>query len=143
MTKTYYKNSLKFDVLTVIEQAPDDVVLRKDIVDLGSPRQISRCLKDLIDMGKLVKIGYGVYVKTEFSKYLNAPVMKISFGEACKKALEKLGVDWQPGSAEEAYNKGLSTQVPMATVVRLKSRFRKKLSYKNKTLIVENGIYAR
>ena len=143
MTKIYYRNSLKFNVLSIIEQTRDDVILRKDIADLGSPRQISRCLKDLIEMGKLVKIGYGVYVKTEFSKYLNTSVMKIGFDEACKKTLEKLGVTWQPGSAEEAYNKGLSTQVPMATVVRLKIRFRKKLSYKNRTLIAEKGIYAR
>lgn len=65
------------------------------------------------------------------------------FGQACTEALTKLGVDWEPGSAEQAYNAGLSTQVPVRTIVRLKSRFRGYLNYGNRKLTVENGINAR
>lgn len=120
-----------------------NIVLRADIEDMGSPRQISRCFKDLVEMGKLIKIRYGIYTKASLSEYINKPVIKSGFGQVCKEALTKLGVEWQPGSAEQAYNAGLSTQVPVRTVVRLKSRFRGQLSYGNRKLIIEKGINAK
>lgn len=64
MIKKYYKNSLKFNILDKIKQMSDNIVLRADIQDMGSPRQISRCLKDLVEMGELTKIGYGIYAKS-------------------------------------------------------------------------------
>jgi hypothetical protein len=143
MTKNYYKKSLKFTVLERIQQISGNVVLRKDLYDMGSPRQISRCLEDLMEMGELVKIGYGIYAKAYKSEYTNKPVIKGGFGQVCKEALTKLGVEWMPGSAEQAYNAGLSTQVPVRTIVQLKSRFRGHLNYGNRKLIVEKGTNAR
>lgn len=143
MTKSYYKNSMKFKVLERIQQLSGNVVLREDIEDMGSPRQISRCFKDLVEMGQLIKIGYGIYAKAYLSEYIKKPVIKGGFGQACKEALTKLGVAWQPGSAEQAYNAGLSTQIPVRTTVQLKSRFRGHLNYGNRKLIVEKGINAR
>jgi len=143
MNKKYYQNSLKFKVLGRIQQLPGSVVLRDDIEDMGSPRQISRCFKDLVEMGELVKIGYGIYAKAYISEHLKKPVIKGGFDQACKEALTKLGVEWEPGSAEKAYNAGLSTQVPVRIIVCLKSRFRGHLNYGNRKLIVEKGINAR
>ena len=144
MTKNYYKNSLKFKVLGRIKQKiVSNIVVREDIEDMGSPRQISRCFKDLVEIGKLVKIGYGIYAKASVSKTLNKPVIQGGFGQACKEALTKKGVEWEPGSAEQAYNAGLSTQVPVRTIVQLKSRYRGHLSYGNRKLIVEKGINAK
>ncbi len=143
MTKQYYKNSLKFKVLERTQQMTGNVVLREDIEDMGSPRQVSRCFKDLVEMGELVKIGYGIYAKAQKSPYINKPIIKGGFGQVCKEALTKLGVVWVPGSAEQAYNAGLSTQVPVRTVVQLKSRFRGHLNYGSRKLIVEKGINAR
>lgn len=143
MTKKYYQNSLKFKALDRIKQMMGTIVLREDIENMGSPRQISRCFKDLVKMGKLVKIGYGIYAKSYISENLNKPVIQGGFGQACKEALTKLGVEWEPGSAEQAYNAGLSTQVPVRTVVQLKSRFRGHLTYGNRKLIVEKGINAK
>src|SRR5437016_2151522 len=121
MTKKYYQKSRKFIVLERIKQMKGTVVVREDIEDMGSPRQVSRCFKDLVEMGKLVKIGYGIYAKAYTSETLNKPVIQSGFGQACKEALTKLGVKWVPGSAEQAYNAGLSTQVPVRTIVQLKS----------------------
>lgn len=143
MTKQYYKKSLKFKVLERIKQISGNVILREDIQDMGSPRQISRCFKDLLEMGELIKIGYGIYAKSYISEFVNKPIIKGGFGEACKEALTKLGVIWEPGTAEQEYNAGLSTQVPVRTIVQLKSRFRGQLSYGNRTLIVEKGINAK
>lgn len=143
MAKSYYKNSLKFKVLDRIQQMSGNVVLREDIEDMGGPRQISRCFRDLVEMGDLIKIGYGIYAKSYLSKYINKPVITNGFGQVCKEALTKLGVKWQPGSAEQAYNAGLSTQIPVRTIVKLKSRFRGHLNYGNRKLIIEKGINAR
>ena len=143
MTKKYYQNSLKFKVLARIKETRSNVVLREDIEDMGSPRQISRCFKDLVEMGELVKIGYGIYAKAYVSKTLNKPVIQNGFGQACKEALTKKGIKWEPGSAEQAYNAGASTQVPVRTIIQLKSRYRGHLSYGNRKLIVEKGINAK
>jgi hypothetical protein len=143
MTKKYYQKSLKFKVLDRIQQIPGSIVLRDDIEDMGSPRQISRCFKDLVEMGELVKIGYGIYSKAYISETLNKPVIQGGFGQACKEALTKLGIKWEPGSAEQAFNAGLSTQIPVRTIIQLKSRYRGHLSYGNRKLIVEKGINAR
>lgn len=143
MTRNYYKNSLKFKVLDRIQQSPGNIVMREDIEDMGSLRQISRCFSVLVEMGELVKIGHGIYAKAYLSEFINRPVIKTGFGQACKEALTKLGVQWIPGSADQAYNSGLSTQVPVRTVVQLKSRFRGRLKYGNRQLIVEKGINAK
>lgn len=143
MTKRYYKKSIKFKVLDRIQELPGNIVLREDIKDMASPRQISRCLQALAEMGELVKLGYGIYAKSYLSEYINKPVIKGGFDQACKEALTKLGINWEPGSAEQAYNAGLSTQVPVRIIVRLKTRYRGQLNYGNRKLIVENGTNAR
>ncbi len=140
----FYKNSLKFKILDRIkQQIASSIVLREDIENMGSPRQISRCFKDFVKMGELVKIGYGIYAKAYMSETLNKPVIQSGFGQACKEALSKKDVKWEPGSAEQAYNAGLTTQVPVRTIVKLKSRYRGHLSYGNRKLIVEKGINAK
>ncbi len=143
MNKTYYAKSFKFDLLKCIQQLPGNVVLRADIGKLGSPRQISRSLKTLIDMGKLAKIGYGIYAKTYQSEYLNKPIIKEGFDSVCREALTKLGIQWEPGWAEKAYNAGASTQVPARPALRLKSRFRRRLSYGNRKLRFDGELNAR
>lgn len=143
MNRKYYKKSLKFNVLDRIKLSAGNIVLRKDIEDMASPRQISRCFKDLMEMGDLIKIGYGIYVKAYISRTLNKPVIQGGFGHACKEALTKKGVKWESGSAEQTYNAGRSTQIPVRTIVQLKSRYRGRLSYGNRKLIVEKGINAK
>jgi hypothetical protein len=143
MPRNYYKNSFKFKVLERLQLLEGNVVLRENIADMGSPRQVSRCFKDLVEMGVLVKIGSGVYTRSYISSRTNKPVINGGFGSACKEALTKLGVRWAPGSAEQAYNAGQSSQVPVRTIVQLKSRFRGNLYYGNRKLVVEKGINAR
>lgn len=144
MAKKFYQKSLKFKVLERIQQQiTGNIVLREDIEDMASPRQISRCFKELVEMGELVKIGYGIYAKGYISKNINKPVIQCGFGQACKEALTKKGVKWETGSAEQAYNSGQSTQIPVRTIIQLKSRYRGHLAYGNRKLIVEKGINAK
>lgn len=138
-----YKDSIEYKALQRIKKIRGNVVLRQDLTDLGSYRQVSRVFKKLIDDNKIVKIGAGVYAKAFFSKTLNKPLVQGTFGQVCKEALTRKGVQWEPGAAEQEYNAGLSTQVPARTVVRLKSRFRGTLSDGRRKLITEKQINAR
>lgn len=143
MNKTVYKNSLKFDVLQRISQIPGTIILRSDIQNMAGARQISRSLRSLVEMGELIKLGQGVYAKTSRTTYLDRPMIQNGFDSACKEALNKLGVEWEAGQAEKAYNAGLSTQVPVRTQLRLKSRFRRRLMYGNRILRFEGNTNAR
>lgn len=137
------KNSIEYKALQRIKKIHGNVVLRQDLTDLGSYRQVSRVFKKLIDANKIIKIGAGIYAKAYFSKTLNKPLVQGTFGHICKEALTRKGVQWESGTAEQAYNAGLSTQVPARTVVRLKSRFRGILSDGRRKLIIEKRINAR
>jgi fermentation-respiration switch protein FrsA (DUF1100 family) len=143
MSTTFYLNSFKFEVLARIKQLPGGIVLRKDIATLGSPRQISRALQSLVEMGELVKLGYGVYAKAYYSPRLKKPVITEGFDAACLEALTRLGIRYDYGSAAKAYNAGESTQVPVRTIIHLQSRFRGHLTNGNRTLLFEDNINAR
>lgn len=138
-----YKDSIEYKALQRIKKIRSNVVLRQDLIDLGSYRQVSRVFKKLMDDNKLVKIGSGVYAKAYLSEMLNTPIIEGGFGQACKEALTRKGIKWELGTAAKEYNAGLTTQVPVRTTVRLKSRYRGTLSYGGRKLVMEKKINAR
>lgn len=135
--KVTYKNSMKYKVLARIKQRRLQVVLRKDIADLGSPRQVSRALKALVQDKILVKLGYGVYGRLVQSQ-AGETYLAEGFFPTARKALSRLNVKWQPSKAEAAYNQGLTTQVPINPPIKLISRFNRKLSYQGRSLRFES-----
>lgn len=134
--KVAYNNSITFRVLQRIEASPGNVVLRADIADLASQRQISRAFNQLVKQGRLVKLGYGVYAKLARSKLVDASYLKGGFIPVAREALDKLNVKWEPSPEEQAYQAGQSTQVPVNPATKLKSRFRRRLRYRNMELKV-------
>lgn len=138
-----YKNSFRNKVLDYIQTLTSDVILRRDVADLGEPRQVSRALSALVQDGFLLKIGLGIYTKTTTSKYLDKPILKIDFSNACIEALERLGVQWELGQVFKDYNEGRSQQVPMQMVVRLKTRCRRQLQHGRQKLLYERKINAK
>jgi len=138
-----YQDSIEYKALRRLKRMRGNVVLRQDFEDLGSYRQISRVFKVLMDENKLVKIGAGVYAKAYLSEMLNIPIIQGGFGQACKEALTRKGIKWELGTAAKEYNAGLTTQVPVRTTVRLKSRYRGTLSYGGRKLVMEKKINAR
>jgi len=117
-------------------------VLRTDFSDLGSYRQMSRIFKKFTIEKKLVKIGSGIYAKTYISKYTDAPLIKNGTDSALREALKRLGIAYEPGSAEKDYNEGKTTQVPVRNIVKLKDRCRR-IHYGNSELIFEGNINAK
>lgn len=138
-----YRDSIEYKALSRIKRIRGHVVLRDDLDDLGSYRQVSRVFKALMSENKLIKIGAGIYAKTTTADKLDTPVLNVTFRQLCKEALTRKGIEWESGTAEREYNEGLSTQVPARTVIRLKSRFRGQLTYGKQKLIAEKGINAR
>lgn len=141
--KKRYKNSFIEKIRGVIKNLPDGVFLRKELENRGSPRQLTRALMALREDDEIIKLGYGVYAKTEKSSLDGRPVIKIGFTTACLEALDKLGVKWEPGRVVREYNEGKSTQVPARFIVRLKDRYRGELGYGKRVLKFEGDINAR
>ena len=117
----------------------DDAFLTREFTKLGVEDQVVRALRELVHDGRLVKLGYGVYGRAIKSRLSGQPMLysRDGFVGVARQALDKLGVDWEPTEAEQAYNEGRSTQVPVNPVVRVKSRFSRHLRYRNTELVLE------
>ena len=117
----------------------DDVFLTHEFRDLGGEDQVVRALRDLVREGNLVRLGYGVYGRAVTSRLSGEPILYSPDGfiGAARRALDKLGVEWEPTEAERAYNEGRSTQVPVNPAVRVKGRFARHLRYRDTELRLE------
>ena len=122
-----------------IAKRRDDAFLTREFLDLGGERQVLRALRELVEEGKLIRLGYGVYARAEISPLTHQPMLAgDGFGPVSRQVLDKLKVPWEPTTAERDYNEGRSTQVPMTPRVRLRgSRFSRKLRYKTMELTIE------
>ena len=121
-----------------IARKRDDVFLPREFSDLGGERQVLRALRDLVDDGRLVRLGYGVYGRAVVSRLSGEPLLysRDGFIGAARQALTKLGVKWEPTEAEVAYNEGRSTQIPVNPVVRVKGRFSRRLTDGKQELVL-------
>ena len=122
-----------------IARRQDDVFLTREFRDLGGEDQVLRALRRLVSEGRLVKLGYGVYGRAETSELTGEPILAARGGfiSAARKALDKLGVPWEPTTWERAYNEGRTTQVPVNPAVRVKGRFARRLKYQDTELQFE------
>lgn len=131
--------SLRERVNLRIKRSRASVFLTREFNDLGGEDQVLRALRQLVQEGRLLRLGYGVYGRAEPSPLSGQPMLAAvdGFIGASREALTKLGVRWEPSSWELAYNEGRSTQVPVNAVVRIKGRFARQLSYRGKPLVLE------
>ena len=67
-----------------------DVFMREDFRDLGSSAQIGRALRALIRKGKLLRFGYGIYVRAELSPLDGKPAPAKTVRELATEALARL-----------------------------------------------------
>ena len=134
------QKTLRERAVTRIARKKDNVFLTREFSDLGGEDQVIRALRALVRDGQLIKLGYGVYGRAFTSRLSGKPLLynPSGFVGAAREALNKLGVAWEPTEAERAYNEGRSTQVPVNPVLRVKSRFSRRLSDGNTELILEH-----
>jgi hypothetical protein len=133
------RNSLQAEIEDRIAQSDDEVFLTREFRALGGERQVLRALQKTVAAGKLVRLGYGVYGRAEPSRLTGQPMLaaRNGFVGASRAALNKLGIAWEPTAAEQAYNEGRSTQVPVNPAVRVKGRFARQLRYQDTELRLE------
>jgi len=98
-----------------VDQAKGEVLLRRDLKDLGSPSQLSRALEQLVAHGKLVPIGHGVYAKAMPAPLCRQPIPRQPLQVLAAETFNLLAYPWQQGEAQGLYNAGLITQVPWRT----------------------------
>jgi hypothetical protein len=122
-----------------IARRGDVVSLTCEFRDLGGEDQVVRALRGLVREGSLVRLGYGVYGRAVTSRLSGQPILYSpdGFVGAARRALDKLGVAWEPTEAERAYNEGRTIQVPVNPAVRVKGRFARHLRYQDTELRLE------
>lgn len=107
--------SVKQRLLRSVAARSGEVVLRRNLARFGSQAQISRALKQLVDEGKLVRIGSGVYAKAAPGPLSGLPMARKPLGALAAETFDQLGITWQQGAAQRRYNSGATTQVPWRT----------------------------
>ena len=136
--------NIKDRMVRSIARRKGEIVLRADFEAMGSASQISRALKQLIEAGKIVRLGYGVYAKARPSLLSGKPVPRVSLEELAQEALEKLGVPVQLGRAQADYAEGKTTQIPVRTTFNTgQRRISRKITVGISTVRYENHYSAR
>lgn len=131
------KNTLKAKISYRITRNKSSVFVRKDFADLGGYDQIGRVLKQLVNSDFIISLGYGVYARTKKSSISGNIIPEKPLQDLAKEALQKLGINIAPSKAEQSYNQGSSTQVPVGRVIGIKGRVNRKIGYKGKYVSFE------
>lgn len=122
-------NGLWVSITDRMESIQSPVLLRKDFSDLGSYHWVGRNLNNLIQKGKLVRIGYGLYAKAKRSALTGEIVPIVPLPTLGKEALKRLGFETFPTEAEVKYEEGSSTQVPTGRSIGVKDRISRKIGF--------------
>ena len=131
------KGTLESRITYRIKRNASAVFLRQDFKDIGGYDQVGRILRELVKKEQLISLGYGVYARTKVSSVSGKAIPEKSLQELAKEALTKLRVKVVPSQAEQAYNRGISTQVPTGRVVGVKARVSRKVGYNGKYIKFE------
>jgi hypothetical protein len=118
-----------------------DLVFRPiDFLPFGSEASIKRALKELTEVGVLVRLGVGIYAKAKPSVISGKPIPIQPLEVLGPQALTKLGVQLKESLQTVEYNSGRSTQVPTGIVVNIgKQRISRKIGFNGKFIKYEHA----
>jgi hypothetical protein len=117
-----------------------DLVFRPtDFLPFGSEASVKRALRELTNIGVLVRLGMGIYAKAKPSVISGKPIPVQPLEVLGPQALTKLGVRLKESAQTAEYNSGRSTQVPTGIVVNIgKQRINRKIGFNGKFLRYEH-----
>lgn len=118
-----------------IKKSKESVFMLPDFLDLSDRDQVMRALRKLIQKGLIVKVGQGVYVKSEKSLLSDGYIPCITLSDIGKAVAKKLKIKVIPNKFEVWYNEGKSTQLPTGNVISVLGRINRKIGF--------NGIYIK
>lgn len=130
-------NTLESKVRYRISRSKSSVFTPQDLLDLSGRPQIGRVLARLVADGALVKLGYGLYAKARRSSLTDSVIPVKGLPELAREAITKLGLEVLPSKSEEAYNSGLSTQVPTGRVIGVKGRISRKIGFGGNSIALQ------
>ena len=130
--------SLIAQLLKRIDRKRGDVFLRADFADLGGYDQVGRALRQLVQRGKLMKIGFGLYSRAVKSPFDDNPIPPQGLS-TLREALDRVGIETLPSRSVQDYNAGRTTQVPTGRVVGVFRRVRRQIGYNGITLSFERA----
>lgn len=123
-----------------IARKKGNVLLRRDFEDLGGYDQVGRALRRLVAKGALVKVGYGLYARATVSPLSGKVIPTKALPALATEALERLNVQMTFPGSTQAYNVGMTTQVPTGRVIAVKgSRISRKIGYDGKYVTYERS----
>jgi hypothetical protein len=134
------KATSKDRILASLRASNSKVFLREEFNRFGNYRQVCRVVKELLDEGRILRLGYGTYVKARPSTISGKPVPDDSLVNIGMEAMKKLGIKVNAGKDMQALISGESTQVPMLPIVNIgKARICRKLSLGTRSLVYEKN----
>jgi hypothetical protein len=120
--------TLEGRMLKRISRKRGDAFQRADFEDLGGYDQVGRVLRKMVQEGRLVRVGQGLYVRASPSITSGEPIPARGLA-ALREALGRVGIETFPTRLERDYNAGMTTQVPTGRVVGVTRRVRRKVGY--------------
>ena len=118
----------------------DLVFLPTEFLPFGSEASVKRALKELTDLGVLVRLGVGIYAKAKPSVISGKPIPIQPLEVLGPQALTKLGVRLKESLQTSEYNSGRTTQIPTGIVVNIgKQRISRKIGFNGKFLKYEHA----
>jgi hypothetical protein len=90
------KNTVKERIVIYSKSTKWFVVFRDELKSLGSQRQISRALNDLVAEGFFIKIGHGLYAKTKVAIINGSIIPQNPLPKLAREVLRRLGVETFP-----------------------------------------------
>jgi hypothetical protein len=134
------KATSKDRILASLRASNSKVFLREEFNRFGNYRQVCRVVKELLDEGRILRLGYGTYVKARPSTISGKPVPDDSLVNIGMEAMKKLGIKVNAGKDMQALISGESTQVPMLPIVNIgNARVCRKLSLGTRSLVYEKN----
>ena len=128
-------NSLKSKIKYRISRSKSVVFTPKDFFDLSDRDQVGRVLRQLLQEGKLIKFGVGLFAKAKLSSLTGKLIPIKPLPELAREALtEKLNVKVVSTEEFERYNASQTTQVPTGRVIAVKGRVSRKMAYDGKSI---------
>ena len=118
-------------VQTRVKRWKSSVFLRSDFKDIADYDQVGRALRELVQEGLLIKIGYGLYARARINRITGNAMADNPSGPAgvVIEAMEKLGVEYQLDDLSRMNLSGDSTQIPAKVkIIPKTTRFTRKIA---------------
>ena len=112
-----------------VSRSRRNVFMRSDFDEFGSYDAVGRALRQQVQSGRLVKIGYGLYAKAEPSPLTGKPVPIVGIRTLASEAIRRLGKSVELSRFDTAYNSGRSAQVPTGRTLTVNARIRRRIGY--------------